>query len=103
MSTPTLTVRHDPERRSFETPDGAHLTYSLHGDLASFDHTFVPPHLRGQGHAAALTRFALAHARAASWQVKPSCSYVQVFLERHPDLAQGSLSDGRPVIAPGRG
>lgn len=103
MSTPPFTVRHDPKRRSFETPDGAHLTYSLHGDRASFDHTFVPPSLRGQGHAAALTRFALAHARNEGWQVEPSCSYVRVFLERHPDLAAGSLRDGRPVIAPERG
>ncbi len=98
MSTPSLTVTHVPERRSFETPDGAHLTYDLTGDRAAFVHTFVPPELRGKGHAAALTRAALAHARTAGWQVVPACSYVQVFLQRNPELAALPLADGRPFV-----
>lgn len=99
MSTPPPIVTHVPERRSFETSDGAHLTYALTGDRAVFAHTYVPPDLRGQGHAASLTRAALAHARAAGWQVVPACSYVQVFLQRNPDLAAPPLPDGRTFIA----
>ena len=99
MSTPSPSVTHVPERRSFETPDGAHLNYVLTGDRAALVHTFVPPELRGQGHAAALTRAALTHARTAGWQVVPACSYVQVYLQRNPDLAAEPLPDGRPFVA----
>jgi len=29
-------------------------------------------------------RAALAHARAAGWRVRPSCSYVASYMRRHP-------------------
>lgn len=98
MSTPAISVTHDAARRTFFTPDGAHLDYDLRDGRAAFVHTFVPPELRGQGHAAALTRAALAQARHAGWQVVPVCSYVQVFLRRNPEFASARLADGRPAV-----
>lgn len=98
MSTPAITVTHDADRRTFVTPDGAHLDYELSDGRASFVHTFVPPELRGQGHAGVLTRAALAHAQQAGWQVVPVCSYVQVFLRRNPEFASARLADGRPAV-----
>ncbi|MCM2275341.1 MAG: N-acetyltransferase, partial [Candidatus Didemnitutus sp.] len=50
-----------------------------------FTHTLVPPQLRGRGLAEALVRRALDDARAAGRKVVPACSYVDVFIQRHPD------------------
>jgi len=48
-------------------------------------HTGVPRALEGRGIAAALVAAALAHARSQGLRVRPVCSYVQVYMRRHPD------------------
>ncbi|MES2697869.1 MAG: GNAT family N-acetyltransferase, partial [Verrucomicrobiota bacterium] len=48
-------------------------------------HTFVPPELRGKGIAEKLVRAALDYARAEKLRVIPACSYVAMFIERHPE------------------
>jgi len=88
-STP-ITVTHDEARYQFAAKiDGhlAHADYALDGDRIIFTHTFVPPELRGRGIAEHLVRTALAHARAKNLRVVPACSYVAVFITRHPEFA----------------
>ena len=63
----------------------AHLDYLIEGGRMVCTHTFVPPALRGQGLAEQLVQAALAEARANGWRVVPACSYVAVFIERHPE------------------
>jgi hypothetical protein len=48
-------------------------------------HTGVPQALEGRGIAAALVGAALAHARAQGLRIRPQCSYVQVYMRRHPE------------------
>ncbi|NLC09525.1 MAG: N-acetyltransferase, partial [Gammaproteobacteria bacterium] len=45
-------------------------------------HTFVPNELRGRGIAAILTKAAIEYAQERGLEVLPSCSYVEVFLQR---------------------
>lgn len=81
-------VVHDAERQCFETVvDGARsvCAYRLHGDTMVFTHTEVPPALQGRGIAAALVAAALAHAREQGLRVRPLCSYVAVYMRRHPE------------------
>lgn len=59
--------------------------YRLAGTLMTMHHTYVPPALEGRGIAAALVAEALAHARREGWRVRPSCSYVARYMQRHPD------------------
>jgi hypothetical protein len=59
--------------------------YRLHGDIAVFVHTEVPPALQGRGVAAALVRAALQWARDSGLRVRPACSYVAVYMRRHPE------------------
>lgn len=92
-----IVVRHRPEAARFEVEIDGHLsllTYQL--DPArrrvAFDHTGVPALLQGRGIAAALARQALAWAEAEGLQVLPRCSYVAVYMRRHPET--------RPLLEP---
>lgn len=80
-------IMHDPERQQFYTiVDGtrAYLAYmDLGKQTLDIYRTFVPDSLRGQGVAAQLTEHALQYARIRGYEVIPSCSYVERYIERN--------------------
>ena len=79
-------IHHDPTGQRFRLRlDGqeAALTYALRAGRMVIEHTVVPEAIGGRGIAAALTRFALEHARAAGWKVIPACAYAAAFMQRH--------------------
>lgn len=82
-----MTVEHVPSENCFRTPEGAFLAYTVREGRHHFDHTVVPPELRGQGVAGQLATAALEHARQNGWRIVPDCSFIEVFLKRHPDYA----------------
>ncbi len=89
-----MVVQHNGAESRFEfTLDGHHsvVEYQLDGEKVVFTHTFVPPALRGRGIAEKLVRAALGWARDEKKRVVPACSYVAVFIERHPEF-QGLLA-----------
>jgi predicted GNAT family acetyltransferase len=49
------------------------------------DYTGVPPELQGQGLAALLVQTALDWARQEGLKVVAQCSYVAVYMRRHPE------------------
>lgn len=59
--------------------------YDREGDVVAFTHTAVPPRLEGRGIAGRLVAGALADVRARGLKVKPLCSFVAAYIERHPD------------------
>ena len=82
-----IVVTHEPEASRFVARvDGveSECVYRLQGDTAVFVHTEVPPSLQGRGVAAALVRTALQWARESALRVRPACSYVAVYMRRHP-------------------
>lgn len=92
-----IPVTHDADAHRFTSLIDGHtsaIDYALDGDVMTILHTNVPPELGGRGIAAALTREALAHARARRWSVVPACSYARAFFDKHPEfqdlLATGS-------------
>lgn len=95
MHPPLPAVVHDPRAQCFEMQvDGlrCEACYELAGQVMRMTHTGVPHQLEGRGIAAALVRAALEHARAQGLRVQPLCSYVRVYMRRHPetqDLLQG--------------
>jgi predicted GNAT family acetyltransferase len=81
-------VRHNPQSSRFEAEiDGqlARCDYRMQDDVMNLVHTEVPPALEGRGIGAALVRAALEHAAAEGLRVRPRCSYVSVYLARHPE------------------
>lgn len=87
-ATPDLQITHRPDIGRFEALVGGlrcELDYQLDGQVVRMTHTGVPPQLEGRGIAAALVQAALGWARAQGYKVVPLCSYVQVYVRRHPE------------------
>jgi uncharacterized protein len=79
---------HELGAQRFSQHIGEHrcvLDYQLDGSTVTFTHTGVPDALRGQGLAAQLVEAGLAWARAEGLHVVPACSYVRVYMQRHPE------------------
>jgi predicted GNAT family acetyltransferase len=54
-------------------------------NILNLNYTYVPNSLRGKGIAAKLVEAALEYARLNGIKIIPSCSYVDVYLQRHPE------------------
>ncbi len=85
--TPTVVVHNEAASRFEADVDGrpAVCAYRLHGREAQFTHTEVPPAAQGRGIAAALVKAALEWADREGLRVRPLCSYVAVYMRRHPE------------------
>jgi predicted GNAT family acetyltransferase len=81
-------VIHNEEAERFETEvDGyfAEAAYYRTGNKIVFTHTGVPRPIGGKGVANKLVKTALDYARENNLEVVPHCSFVSVFLRRHPE------------------
>ena len=88
MTAPALIAQHDSAAQRFTIDtegQRSELTYRLASAVLVLTHTGVPPALEGRGIAAALVRAALDHARLHGLRVRPQCSYVQAYMQRHPE------------------
>lgn len=88
MSNATYDVTHNAAQSRFEATVEGQLCvadYRQQGRVMRMTHTGVPPQLEGRGIAAALVRAALGHAREQGLKVDPACSYVAVYMRRHPE------------------
>jgi len=83
-----MNVTHNEARHRFEATVDGHVCvadYSLRGNVMWMTHTGVPSAVGGRGIAAELVRVALAWAAEKGHTVEPSCSYVEVYMRRHPE------------------
>lgn len=86
-----MEVIHDKDNNRFVIYiDGveAFVEYSLAENVIELYHTYTPPQLRGRGLAEKVVRAALEYAKENKLKVIPSCSYVAVFLQRHPEYSE---------------
>ncbi|AWT10380.1 MAG TPA: N-acetyltransferase [Pseudomonas sp.] len=83
----TVRVRHDQAGHRFEAEIDGDCAYLAYVDLGKqtldMYRTYVPDALRGKGIAAILVQHALEYAEREGYQVIPSCSYVERYIERH--------------------
>ena len=83
-------VTHDETRHRFELQEGGatgFLTYIERDGSIVFTHTIVPPELEGRGIGGRIVAEGLGWARERGLQVVPQCSFVQGYIERHPEYA----------------
>ena len=82
-------VTHDTTaERYLITVDGRDAGYAdyIQGDgVRDFHHTVIDPAFRGQGLSKPLIQAALDDTRAAGDKVRPLCSAVAGFIEKHPE------------------
>lgn len=81
-------VVHVPERSRFEVREEegtAVLTYEVSDGAVAFLHTVVPVELEGQGVGSRLAAEGVAWAVAEGRRVDPVCTFVQAWLDRHPE------------------
>ena len=84
----TYRIDHRPEHSRFEATVEGQLCvaeYELHDDVMHMVHTVVPPAVGGRGIAAALVAAAVEHAKAQGLRIKPVCTYVRAYMQRHPE------------------
>jgi predicted GNAT family acetyltransferase len=85
---PNFPITHNEPAQRFEARiDGwlCRCDYRLVDGVMHLVHTEVAPALEGRGIAARLVAAALDHARARQLKVLPRCSYVRVYMQRHPE------------------
>jgi len=83
-------VHHLPKQLRFElqlAEATAYLDYTLAEQHMTIHHTFVPAELRGQSIAGQLAQAAFDYARKSELKVIPACSYIGVYAQRHPSVA----------------
>ena len=85
-------TRKNTSAHRYEVLEGdrvvGHVNYrDLGNGVVELPHTEVDSDQEGKGLASALVKFALGDIQASGARVKPSCSYVAGYLERHPELA----------------
>ena len=62
------------------------LTFMLKDEQMLINHTGVNPELRGQGLAEKLVLEAVDYARKNQLKIIPFCSYVSVYVGKHPEV-----------------
>ena len=84
-------VRDAPDARRYEARVEGELAgfaqYRLENGLITFTHTEVDDAFGGRGVGGQLARTALDDARARGLKVRPQCSFIRSWIERHDDYA----------------
>jgi hypothetical protein len=87
-----LEIIHNEKAERFEIQLGegmvAVLIYRLHDNLMLFSHTEVPPAFEGKGIAGRLASTALNYARQNGFKIRSYCSYITMYIERHPEYKE---------------
>jgi len=63
----------------------AFIEYTKTSDTITLEHTEVPAEMSGQGIGSALVKSVLEDARRRGLKVVPNCTFVQKYLQRHPE------------------
>lgn len=88
------TIHHDLEDKQFYVSIDGSRAYLAYMDLGrktlDIYRTYVPDALRGKGLAARLTAHALQFAQERGYEVIPSCSYVERYMQRQEKLRRRS-------------
>ena len=84
-----MTVRDNAQRQRYEMDldgDTAYIDYHRKPGVVTLLYAKVPPHLVGRGHGSRLTQKTLELIRAQGDKVIPRCSFVAIYMRRHPEF-----------------
>lgn len=100
MADPINVVINDKTHRFEASLNGevAFAEYRLESDAMVLPHTVVPDAFAGRGVGGALARAALDYAQAHRLKVKPSCSFVAAYIQKHPEFHELVHATFRPEL-----
>jgi hypothetical protein len=81
-------ITHNSASHRFELQVEGHTAYEEYFFIPEgvvFAHTIVPPELGGRGIASRLVQHALDWARNQGLKVRPDCSFVRAYMDKHPE------------------
>lgn len=82
-------VINNEARNRFEVElngEYAFIDYKMQAeDVIALNHTEVPESMEGQGIASVLAEHVFEYIKANHMKVKPYCSFIKVYLQRHPE------------------
>jgi predicted GNAT family acetyltransferase len=87
---PDPEVRDNPEHSRYELVVDGHVALIAYSPMPGgliFRHTEVPEALNGRGVGGRLVKGALFDMRRRGLKVRPDCSFVAGYIERHPEFA----------------
>ena len=97
-------IVHEKGRFYIPTPHGdAELLYdNKESGIMNIYHTLVPEGERGGGLAGKLAAAAFKYAREKGLKVRPSCTYIEYYVEKHPEVKAYTIdsTDPLPRICP---
>ena len=79
-------IEHIEDLRRFITVENgftAHIDYEFYNEGIDLTHTIVPKEIAGSGIAAELVEYAIEFARRQNLKVRPTCSYVKAYMDKH--------------------
>ncbi|QTD44793.1 GNAT family N-acetyltransferase [Ottowia testudinis] len=90
---PSITLNEAAHRFELSV-DGhtAHVEFARLPDGIATLHTVVPKALEGRGIGSKLVRHVLDYAAAHQLKVRPDCSFVKSYIDRHPEYQAISLA-----------
>ena len=100
----TLKIIHLPKFSRFETQvEGvtAYVQYVEYPGGLDLTHTIVPKPIEGRGIAAAIVKHVLDYALEHGLKVRPTCSYVKVYIDRHKEqygLLEDAIESKFPAV-----
>lgn len=89
-------IIHREDLKRFETEEDGfkgYVQYELYEGCIDLTHTIVPKQIEGRGVAASIVAYALEYARQKGLKVRPTCSYVKTYIERHKEQLKITLYD----------
>ncbi|MCS7009818.1 MAG: N-acetyltransferase [Anaerolineales bacterium] len=88
MTGNAIEIVHNPEKNRFELEQDGLLCvleyYVVEGTMV-FTHTEVPSALGGRGLGSRLAQAGLEYARQQGLKVRPLCSFIAGYIQKHPE------------------
>lgn len=81
-------ITHDEEARRFELTVSeiqSTIDYEFLNGVINITRVYVPYELTGRGLASILARHVLNYARENNLKVIPTCSFIKLYIQKHPE------------------
>lgn len=94
------TLIHNAEENQFEVHlngSKALATYERFEGGISINHTEVPKEISGQGVGSFIAKGVLNYAKTHQLKVKPVCSFISSYIDRHPEFQEISVFHNKNI------